>query len=203
MLIRILFKLSLVCAVCFLLYAGMTRIVLPRFIQSDSPAACEAPVSPEAVVMQLKGLNQLNCAQSTIQTIVTTEDSTRLLGLPIGSTKLLYIGLGEVRAGVDLSEMDVSQISISDSVKVSIPQARILDSKIDIGRSYVYDVRESTFFAPGITPLQSEAQQEALKRVEKAAIEAGLLDLANQNATEIVKKLVEDFVEKEVTVLVE
>ncbi len=203
MLIRILFKLSLVCAVCFLFYSGFTRLVLPRLIPNAAPKACEAPVSPEAVVMQLKGLNQLNCAQSTIQTIVTTEDSTKLLGFPIGSTKLLYIGLGEVRAGVDLSEMDVNQISISDSVSVSIPQARILDSKIDIGRSYVYDVRASMFFAPDITPLQSEAQQDALRRVEKAAIETGLLDLANQNAAEIVKKLVEDVVVKEVTVLVE
>ena len=203
MLIRILFKLCLVFAICLLLYAGMTRIVLPRFIQSDSPAACEAPVSPEAVVMQLKGLNQLNCAQSTIQTIVTTEDSTRFLGLPIGSTKLLYIGLGEVRAGVDLSQMEVGQVSITDSVNVSLPRARILDSKIDIDRSCVYDVRESRFFAPASTPLQTEAQQEALKRVEKAAVETGLLELANQNAAEIVKKLVEDVVDKEVTVLVQ
>jgi len=203
MLIRILFKLTLVFTVCFLLYTGITRIVLPRLIPDDSPKACESSVSPESVVMQLKGLNQLNCAQSTIQTIVTTEDSTRLLDFPIGSTKLLYIGLGEVKAGVNLSEMDVSQISISDSVKVSIPQARILDSKIDIGRSYVYDVRESFFFAPRITPLQSAAQQEALKRVEKAAIETGLLELANRNAVQIVKELVEDIVDKEVTVLVE
>ena len=153
--------------------------------------------------MQLKGLNQLNCAQSTIQTIITTEDTARFLGFPIASTKLLYIALGEVRAGVDLSETDISQISISDSVIVSIPQARVLDSKIDIGRSYVYDVRESMFFAPEITPLQSEAQQEALNRIEKAAIETGLLDLANQNAAEIVKRLVEDVVDKEVSVLIE
>ncbi len=203
MLIRILLKLSLVFVVFFLLYTGITWIIFPRFIHSDVSKVCEALISPEAVVMQLKGLNQLNCAQSTIQTIVTTEDSTKLLGFPIGSTKLLYIGLGEVRAGIDLSETDVSQISISDSVEVYIPQARILDSKIDISRSYVYDVRESRFFAPPSTPLQTEAQQEALKRVEKAAIETGLLDLANKNAVQILKEFVEDIVDKEVTVLIE
>lgn len=67
----------------------------------------------------------------------------------------------------------------------------------------MHDVRQSVFFAPEITPLQSEAQQEALNRIEKAAIETGLLDLANQNAAEIVKRLVEDVVDKEVSVLIE
>lgn len=72
-------------------------------------------------------------------------DSAKFFGFPIASTKFLYIALGEVRAGIDLSEMDISQISKSDSVTMAIPRARILDTKIDIGRSYVYNVRGSIF----------------------------------------------------------
>ena len=135
--------------------------------------------------------------------MVTTEDSTTVLGLSIGSKKLRQFALGEVRAGMELSQLNVGRVSITDLVNVFFPQARILDAMIDVDRSYVYDVRRSMLFAPDETPSQSEVLQAVLERVEKLAIEMGLINFANQSAVKKVKDLVESLVDKEVVVVVE
>ena len=189
--------------VVFLSLCTSSRILLPGMRQSGGPISSVERISPEAVVIRLRTLKELNCAQATIQTIVTTKGSTDFLSVPIASTKLLYIALGEVRAGVDLSEIEISQETDPNSIRIYMPEAKVLDAKIDITRSYVFDVRRSIFFAPDQTPLESEAQQEALKRVEESAISSGLLDLAKENSREIVKKLVESIVGKDVAVEVE
>ncbi len=111
--------------------------------------------------------------------------------------------MGEVRAGVEPSQLNVGRVSITDLVNVFFPQARILDAKIDVDRSYVYDVRRSMFFAPDETPSQSEVLQATSERVEKSAIETGLINFANQSAVQKVKDLVESLVDKEVVVVVE
>ena len=196
-------KLTLILAFSLLLYTGFARLDLPELLQGEVPMVAAPPVMPEAVVLHLKELSELSSAQTSVQTVVISEDTTEFLGIPFGSTKLLYIALGEVRAGIDLSEMNVNRVSISNTVNVSLPQARILDTKIDINRSFVYDVRKSALFAPDELPLHSAAQREAFKRIEKAALETGLLGLANKNAARIVKEIVEEIVDKEVLIVFE
>jgi hypothetical protein len=142
------------------------------------------------LLAQLRAIKELHTGIASVQTVITSSETSRLLGLPVGSTKLLYVAVGQVRAGIDLAELDESCISTNgNDITVTLPAARILDSKIDVGKSYVYDVQASICFAPDSVSLQGEAERRALREVEQAALACGLLEMAGEQAAQIARSL--------------
>lgn len=156
--------------------------------------------TPLAVVQQIKLLSELNTGISFVQTVVTVMDKSELLGFSVGSAEILYVAAGQVRAGVDLSEISESDISSDGVIHVRLPKAKILSSQLDIENSYAYDVRESFLFAPDTISLQSEAQRIALDRVVSAALKGGILKASADNAAQVVEKFLEGFLGEDVIV---
>jgi len=113
-----------------------------------------------------------------------------VLGVEIGSTKLLYVAVGQVRAGIDLAKLNQESIVVeNERVCLLLPPPEILDSKIDVENSYVYDVRKSMMLAPDAFDLQSDAQRKALEEVTKAAIRCGILEMASEQAKTVLSAL--------------
>ena len=134
------------------------------------------------VVKQIRNVSELTTSVFAMETVTEASQSKKLLGFEVGQTRLLYIGYGEVRAGIDLSEIEVEDIEVmSDTIRIRIPPPRLLDSKIDVNRSRVYDYQQG-FLGPDAPQLQSLAEQEALDKIILAACENGILDEANQKA---------------------
>lgn len=156
--------------------------------------------TPLAVVQQIKLLSELNAGISFVQTVVTVMDKNELLGFSVGSAEILYVAAGQVRAGVDLSEINESDISSDGVIHVRLPKAKILSSQLDIENSYAYDVRESFLFSPDTISLQSEAQRIALDRVVSAALKGGILKASADNAAQVVEKFLEGFLGEDVIV---
>ncbi len=77
---------------------------------------------------------------------------------------------------------------MSDTIRIRIPPPRLLDSKIDVNRSRVYDYQQG-FLGPDAPQLQSLAEQEALDKIILAACENGILDEANQKAQLAISQL--------------
>jgi hypothetical protein len=138
---------------------------------------------------QLREASELTSAVYTMQTVVSEAQDRQIAGLTIGRTQLLYVAHGEVRAGVDLSALTAEDVSVDDDrISVTLPRPTIQDVKIDVERSYVYDVDKS-LFGPADRELQSRAERFALGRVREAACEAGILDQANERAALTVRTL--------------
>ena len=76
----------------------------------------------------------------------------------------------------------------------------ILDRKIDVDKSYVYDVDRS-LFGPIDPSLQSQAEQHALEQVLRSACEGGILAQANERGALAVEKLLETAGYDEVVVI--
>lgn len=155
------------------------------------------------VLQQVREASELTTAAFTMQAVVPTEQDATLSGFVIGKTKLLYIAQGEVKAGVDLSQITSDSVQVSgDTVQLQLPVAQILDQKIDVARSQVYDYdRGFLGLGPDTAPdLQSLAQQEALKKIVAAACEQGLLQKASDRAKFVVTQLLTTAGYKTVTV---
>ena len=152
----------------------------------------DSDIETRPILMEkLQSLRELHTAISSCQVIVTATQEKTMLGLGVGETKLLYVAVGVVRAGVDFSQLDENSISIQGkSAKVTLPAADILDSKIDVEKSFVYDVRQSTLGPRGFD-LQGEAEKQALREVEEAAMGCGVLELAQEQAALTIKSLLE------------
>lgn len=181
---------------CLLLTEGDST----QAVEVQPGSAPENPRTPLAVIEQIKLLSELNTGISFVQTVVTVMDRNELFGVPVGSAEILYVAAGQVRAGIDLSEIDESDISSDGVIRVRLPKPKILSSQLDMENSYAYDVRESFLFAPDAVSLQEEAQKLALERVVCSALEGGILKASADNAAQVVEKFLEGFLGEDVIV---
>jgi hypothetical protein len=168
-----------------------------RFWEGVRTMLTPVPTEPEVdvrsvVVQQLRGASELTTAIFAMEAVVPTRSDRTVAGYVIGSTNLLYLAYGEVRAGVDLSQIAPADIQVGDSaIAITLPPPKILDSKLDLNRSTVYDYdRGFLGFGPDNAPeLQQMAQQEALAKIEAAACSEGILANANGRAETVVSQL--------------
>ena len=152
------------------------------------------------VVNQVQGASELTTAIFSMEAVVPTESNRTVGNYVIGQTNLLYIAHGEVRAGIDLSAISEENIEVIDdsgdlppSLVVTLPAPKILDSKLDVTRSDVYDYdRGFLQLGPDRAPeLQTLAQQEALKRIRQGACDEGILTMASERAEVTMRQLIE------------
>ena len=150
------------------------------------PSLSEPDVDPRTLVIhQVQGASELTTAVFAMESVVPASRDRTLGEYVIGKTTLLYIAYGEVRAGIDLGDIDVEDVTVvGDRLQLRLPPPEILDSKIDVMRSRVYDYdRGFLGLGPDSAPeLQELAQQETLTRIVDVACESGLLTDANERA---------------------
>lgn len=158
-------------------------------LQVSSPEIDLRPI----VISQIRGASELTTSIFVMESVVPTRQNLLLGSMTLGTTKLLYIAHGEVRAGVDLGAIAPQDVTLTqDSITIQLPPPKILDRKIDVNRSSIYEYdRGFMGLGPDVGPnLQTLAQQETLRRIEKAACDNGILESANQRAELVVGQLV-------------
>ncbi|MEO1520506.1 MAG: DUF4230 domain-containing protein [Cyanobacteria bacterium J06633_2] len=155
----------------------------------------EPNVDPRTLVVhQVQGVSELTTAVFAMESVVPASRDRTLGNYVIGKTTLLYIAYGEVRAGIDLSEIGEEDVTIDgDRLELRLPPPEILDSKIDVMRSRVYDYdRGFLGLGPDSAPeLQEVAQKETLVRIVNVACDHGLLNDANEKAEVALTRLLD------------
>lgn len=168
-----------------------------RFFEGLGPMFSLSQPKPEVdvktiVLRQVRGASELTTSVFTMESVVPTRQERKLGNYTIGSTTLLYIAYGEVRAGVDLKDLSPADVQVTDkTIQLRLPPPRILDSKIDVNRSSVYDYNRGFLgLGPDVAPqLQTLAQRETLQKIQTAACDQGILKQANDRAELVVEKL--------------
>lgn len=158
-----------------------------------SPPPPETKIDIRSLVLQqIRGASELTTAIFGMESVVPVSRDRTVAGYVIGKTTLLYIAYGEVRAGVDLSELKAQDIQIQgDRVYIQLPPPKILDSKIDVTRSQVYDYdRGFLGLGPDVAPeLQTLAQREILQKIVAASCQQDVLAEASAKAELAVTQL--------------
>jgi hypothetical protein len=145
------------------------------------------------VIQQVRDASELTTAVFTMEAVVPTQQDAKLGNFVIGTTKLLYVAYGQVRAGVDLSLLTPQDVQIQGNrLQIQLPAPQLLDSKIDVNRSRVYDYNRGFLgLGPDTAPgLQTLAQQQALEKIVAAACQESVLERANAQAKLVVSQLV-------------
>lgn len=145
------------------------------------------------LVHQVQGASELTTAIFAMEAVVPASRDRTFGGYVIGKTTLLYVAYGEVRAGVDLSKLQPEDVQVvsENVVSLRLPPPEILDSKIDVTRSQVYDYdRGFLGLGPDAAPqLQELAQRETLQKIVQTACTQGVLEEANDRAKLVVSQL--------------
>lgn len=161
-----------------------------RLVKGIEGILLSPPSPPEVdvstlIIHQIRGVSELTTTVFVTEAVIPASQDWKIGELTLAKTKLLYIAHGEVRAGVDLSQLSAQNILVEGkTIKLQLPPPQILDSKIDVNQSQVYDYdRGFLNLGPDVAPqLQTLAQQKALEKLVNAACRQNILTEANNRA---------------------
>lgn len=140
---------------------------------------------------QLRAVKQLTTTIGSVVTIISSEQSRQFLGMNIGTAKMTFVAVGNVRAGVDLEKLSETDIELSEArPRVVLPNAEIFDVSLDVEKSFILDATRTPITSPNGFELQPAAEQTALTEIRKTAMEdLSILETASQQATAIMHVL--------------
>jgi len=162
--------------------------VLEKQFRLPEPTPTIIP-DPVTVVHQVQSLSRLEGAAYSVEKVITAETGQGPFAFLFGD-RLILVAHGEVIAGVDLDKLEEGDVVIIDpeTVVVTLPAAEVFVATLDNEQSYVYD-RDTGVI--GLNPdLETAARQAAEEEILNAALEDGILEMAQENAEATVRRLV-------------
>ena len=149
--------------------------------------------STPSVVTAVRDLARLEAVEYHVERIIDLRDRQSLLfGLIKTQDAILFVAVGQVTAGVDLSELSDGDVAVDrakGTAQVTLPRARVLWTRLDNERSFVY-ARTTDPFTTRHEDLETRARQEAERTLEDSAVASGILERARTNAEHTVEALV-------------
>ena len=188
--------LGLFSAGCGLLRADRLAGLLPNPFRSSSWVAPSGPV----VLQSVQRLERLETSRYRGQ-VVVKGDTGGLLPHWLSGDRLVFLGHGEVVAGLDLSRLGPDDLRVVERrVEVRLPRPEILHTRLDNQQSEVFSRETGLLSGPDRT-LESRTRVEAETRLEQAALESGILSDAEANARESLRRHLETLGFREVRFL--
>lgn len=146
-------------------------------------------LDPQAVVTQVRQMNQLATIRYTVQKVVGLKEQKE----PVGLESILLVMQARVEAGIDLSALrDQDVFTRPDgALVVRMPAAKILNVAVDEKETKVWD-RQKTWWTPWVPyslDLEQKARVAGLGAVKQSAIDMGILKEAERNAESSIRGL--------------
>jgi len=148
----------------------------------------EAPVTKvdltPTVLHAVHSANQLVTAETQVDQIVSATASSRLPG---SDEKVIYFAVYDIKAGVDLSQIKDSDITVDgNTVRIVLPPTHIISQSLDAQKSYV--LSHSLGITAQIGGVSQGLMDTVLRTAEEKARTATLSDdtllkAARENAT--------------------
>ena len=144
------------------------------------------------VVTAIRDVARLESTTFHIEKVVEASDAQgRLGGLVQAKDALLLVAVGDVVAGVDLSKLRESDVTVDPSthtLRVHLPAAEVTSATLDERSTHVYS-RTTDLLAARNEQLEGEARRQAEEQMRAAAIEGGILDRARESAERTLRAL--------------
>jgi len=158
-----------------------------------TPADLSAALEPEpyqeigpTVVRSVRDLANLTTIELVEYTIVEKGTDAGFLAWARGDSLELF-AVARIGAGVDLGSVNVRSFDLSEDgvVEMVVPTAEIQYVAVDNEATQILD-RSTGLFTRGDPRLETDARRVAEEILQQAAIEEGILDTAEENASEVI-----------------
>jgi hypothetical protein len=145
------------------------------------------------VLVAVKDLARLESASFHMERVIDLSDKqSHLFGLLQGEDAILLVAVADVSAGVDLQQLradDIVAQPAEKKVAITLPAPEVFHAELDNSKTYVH-TRHTGALAVRKENLETRARQEAEHSLIEAALQAGLLNRASENAKRAVEGLV-------------
>src|SRR5271165_3597266 len=130
--------------------------------------------SQPSVVEKIRQLERLETVVYTMDKVVEGDRESLILPDFLAGDKLLLVAHGEVIAGIDLSALQPSDVSISGrAIRVHLPQAQIFSARLDNSQTRVYS-RITGLLVSADPNLESEVRLKAEQQIRDGAQADGI-----------------------------
>ncbi len=157
------------------------------------------------VLVAVKDLARLESASFHMERVIDLSDKQSLLfGLVHSEDAILLVAVADVSAGVDLQQLKADDIVANapeKRVTITLPGPEVFHAELDNSKTYVH-TRRTGALASRKENLETRARQDAEHSLIEAALEAGLLSRASDNARRAVEGLLRGLGYSEVEVKV-
>ncbi len=167
--------------------SNMTSNLSTQVAQVLHPTPTVLP-DPITVIQQVRSLARLETIEYTVEKVITAQTGQGPFGFLFGD-RLIFVAHGVVVAGIDMNQLGPQDLSVKNGVLyVKLPPPEIFTATLDNDKSYVYN-RDTGVFTKGDINLETTARRAAQDEIEQAALEDGILNLAQQNAETYLSRL--------------
>jgi len=160
----------------------------------------------DTVLVAVRSLARLESVAFHMERVIDLkEEHPHAFGMLKTHDTILLVAAGDVVAGVDLSKLQPEDVMVKPyerRVQMRMPPAEVLSVALDEKRTYVHSRRTSMMTKPALD-LETRARQQAVGSIRNAALQAGILERAQQTATQTLRALLlslgyeADFIERE------
>jgi hypothetical protein len=142
------------------------------------------------IVNGLQNTSELTTVRTSSKATIVVYQPKKLLGMPLGDTNLVYEGVGTIRAGIDLMQIEARAVDMNKrSIHLTLPPPHIGEVGLDVTRSSVL-ANFRHWFAPSAgAEMQELAQHKAIHKIKAEACANHILDAANTNAKQLIEKV--------------
>jgi Protein of unknown function (DUF4230) len=166
---------------------GSSLLIVGSLPGEKSPRTTTGPV----VVEGIRDHDQLTTVRWTESVPVTRESGGDILDRLFSGEKVIVIATGNVEAGVDLSDIQKVDVSVSgDTVTIDLPEPEIHSSSLNEEQTRVYDRDFSPLNVRPDDELVERARLRAVEKIEDAARENKILETAERNAEDSIRAFV-------------
>jgi hypothetical protein len=150
-----------------------------------------------AVLQSLEDIGEYRAASANYELLVDLEQDTDLPAVILGE-RTLFVAVGSVDAGVDLTAIGPDAVTVSEDgagVSVVLPAAEVYDAELDLRRSYTFERDEGLLnrignVFSGDGGYQQEVMVVAEERLNEAARANGdLAERAEENTAAMLESL--------------
>ena len=144
----------------------------------------------QSVVEQVRNVAELTTVEVVESTTIEKGNDFGWLNWARGDRVFMF-AVANIGAGIDFERFYSGSFEVdreSGTVTVALPPAQITYISLDSEQTQVID-RSTGLFTKGNAQLESDARQIAEQVLQEAAIEAGILNLAEKNARNIIEGL--------------
>ena len=145
------------------------------------------------LLIAVQDLARLESASFHMERVIDlTDKQSQLFGLIQSEDAILLVAVANVSAGVDLQKLTTNDI-VADpekkTAKLTLPAPEVFHAELDNSKTYVH-TRHTGALATRQENLETRARQEAERSLIDAALQAGLLARASENARRAVEGVV-------------
>lgn len=148
----------------------------------------ERRVDDKIITSKIEGVKELTTLKYSYTNMAQFENSNKFYGydIPFTEKKFIVAYDGVINFGVDLDDMDVNVSG--KNINIKLPDSKVLSHEIYEDSLKVFDQKTSIF-----NPIKAEDYNDfsknQKKKIEKKAIDKGLIDEANKKCEKAIEEI--------------